>query len=180
MELMLIAPVWITVLAVIGGLCTLSATILVCGFLVVRARSKNDVPDFTQDALDFIQSERNRQVMVKGFDDMRDDWYKDDQLAIAASCYLYAPKYPYDVAIGRKMPIQWPLLPIMWKPSTPRMRQLQKAGGLLLAEIERQLRKQWYEQNLKANGAAAIKAAQAAERSITGVSTRQTGYRRNP
>ena len=143
MQLLLIAPVWILVLAVIGGLCCLSA-IIVTSWVLLQRSSKTYVPDFTEMALDILREERLEQITKHGFNCDRDDKYRDDQLAVAASCYLYAPKYPFPVATGEKVPIQWPW-PRQWKPQGGRMKQLQKGGGLLIAELERQLRKQWYE-----------------------------------
>lgn len=143
MQLMLIAPVWILVLAVIGGLCSLSAIVLL-SWIALQRNSKTYVPDFTEMALDILREERIEQITKHGFSCDRDDRYRDDQLAVAAACYLYAPKYPFAVATGEKVPIQWPW-PKLWKPQGGRMKQLQKGGGMLVAELERQLRKQWYE-----------------------------------
>jgi len=143
MQLLLIAPVWILVLAVIGGLFTLSAIGYIC-FVVLHRSSKTYVPDFTQMAIDIIREERIEQITKHGFMSDRDDRYKNDELAVAASCYIYAPKYKFNIAVGNEAPIQWPWSK-KWNPSGGRMKQLQKGGGLLLAEIERQLRKQWYE-----------------------------------
>lgn len=144
MTLLLIAPVWILVLAVIGGLCVLG-TILIISWYYIQRNSKTYVPDFTEMALDMLRDERREQITKHGFMSDRDDKYHKDELAIAAACYLYAPRYPYLEATGQKAPHYWPWSN-RWKPQGGRIKQLQKGGGLLLAEIERQLRKQWYEQ----------------------------------
>lgn len=139
---------FVNVLAIIGGIVLISTIILLIVFLVIHFRrdkhteNPESVPQDTIDALNIILAGRMHQLKVENFDTDRDDKYLNDQLAIAASCYLYAPVYPFPVASGFKAPIQWPWPDIWWKPAGGRMKQLEKAGGLLIAEIERQLRKQ--------------------------------------
>ncbi len=125
--------------------CTATLLFVIFILLVLYLRSiKQKQPTITDIAVGIMVAERKRQIEVKGYDSERDDNYKKDELAIAAACYLYAPKYPFSIAAGDKAPDQWPMVH-SWKPQGGRMRQLQKASGLLLAEMERQLRKEAHE-----------------------------------
>jgi hypothetical protein len=92
-------------------------------------------------AADLIIKERIRQEQQEGFTTAYDDQFKKDELALAASCYLYCPQYPFSISSGQKAPNQWPMDPDSWKPKGGRLRQLIKAGALVLAEIEREQRK---------------------------------------
>jgi hypothetical protein len=81
-----------------------------------------------------IALERSRQQLVEGFDNERDDAYTQGELAQAAACYLMrdvnggaSPGWPHTWASS------W------WKPTTP-IRNLQKAGAMIAAEIDRRLR----------------------------------------
>lgn len=138
---------FVNVLAIIGGIVLISAATMLIIFLVIHFRrgpyvEQETVPQDTIDALNIVLAGRMHQLNNEKFAIDRDDTYTADQLAIAASCYLYAPVYPFPVATGVRAPIQWPWNYSWWKPQGGRMKQLEKAGGLLIAEIERQLRKQ--------------------------------------
>ncbi|MFB8829103.1 hypothetical protein ACE0DR_06260 [Azotobacter sp. CWF10] len=85
----------------------------------------------SQAALDVL-AERRRQIEAEGWTPEHDDKYLDDELAMAAVCYLeYSPEL-----CGPEAPSAWPWDEAWWKPSD-RRRDLVKAGALILAEIER-------------------------------------------
>lgn len=81
-----------------------------------------------------IAEERQRQIDMEGFTPEGDDQYKEEQLANAAVCYalpneLKIPDAPLGI---------WPW-PDQWYKPCPedRIRELQKAGALIAAEIDR-------------------------------------------
>lgn len=82
-----------------------------------------------------VLAERRRQVKKEGWTPRHDDEHGDGSLAAAAACYANAavPGRHGDVPI-----LLWPKSwsPSWWKPGTPR-RNLEKAGALILAEMER-------------------------------------------
>lgn len=93
-----------------------------------------------------ILSERVRQVEREGFSESHDNDHDGDQLALAAVCYATPPHLrPQGVP-----PTGWPWAAKWWKPGKPtaagaeaysavtcRMRELEKAGALIAAEIDR-------------------------------------------
>ena len=133
-------PRWILSLAFIGVLAIIAGIVV---FIYEYRRRKNT--DKGQDriarAIDLVWSERNRQIHEEGFTYENDDQYKNDELAIAASCYLVCPTYAMNNAIGITAPRKWPLHTGFWRPQGGRIRQLVKANALALAELERELRK---------------------------------------
>jgi hypothetical protein len=82
-----------------------------------------------------IRWERLRQRADEDFSDYRDDQYVHGELASAAACYAAPPRFRE--AFTRLLAV-WPWSPSKWKP-TPhdRVRELVKAGALIVAEIER-------------------------------------------
>ncbi|MCT5895769.1 hypothetical protein LZM58_06730, partial [Pseudomonas aeruginosa] len=79
-----------------------------------------------------VQAERRRQVEIKGHSLEGDDGYISGQLAAAAACYaLWAADVPMD--LWERL---WPWHRNWFKHGTPRQMMV-KAGGLVLAEIER-------------------------------------------
>ena len=80
-----------------------------------------------------IAKERKRQIEKEGWTPEHDDQHSREELILAAICY--AMPRPY-----RKGTIEmiWPWNKEQWKP-TPnnRIRELQKAGALIAAEIDR-------------------------------------------
>ncbi|WP_322072212.1 hypothetical protein [Paraburkholderia bannensis] len=95
-------------------------------------------PRISYAARDVI-AERERQVSAEGWTPEHDDQHANGELTAAAWGYLFATLN----AIGKppalvlKMtPPYWPWDESWFKPSTPR-RMLEKAGALILAEIER-------------------------------------------
>lgn len=87
-------------------------------------------------AIELIAAERKRQIEKEGYSLDHDDQEQDGDLGRAASAYAmpdwFRLKSPYGT------PIQWPWEAESWKP-TPnnRIRELIKAGALIVAEIER-------------------------------------------
>lgn len=81
-----------------------------------------------------VLAERQRQVSNEGWTPERDDQYTAGDMASAAACYATQGRYHYPEP-GEPGP-NWPWAAEWWKPSTYR-RNLEKAGALILAEIER-------------------------------------------
>ena len=92
--------------------------------------------------IDRIAAERDRQVQVElySIDDDYDN-NKDDQLALAAACYAI-PAHRR-VFTEKGIPVLWDWDDAYWRPKPEnRIRELEKAGALIAAEIDRLLRKQ--------------------------------------
>jgi hypothetical protein len=91
-----------------------------------------------------IAAERKRQIEVEGFTAEHDDQWEAGELAQAALCYCMEPPDPEEILYGvveASVPDEWPWDSSWWK-STPenRIRELEKAGALIAAEIDRLLR----------------------------------------
>jgi hypothetical protein len=88
-----------------------------------------------------IAAERRRQIVEEGWTAEKDDFENDRrQLAKAAMCYCMEPAHCED-GDENAIPDEWPWERKYWKP-TPgnRIRELEKAGALIAAEIDRLLR----------------------------------------
>lgn len=96
-----------------------------------------------------ILAERRRQRAVEGYDNAHDDGHVDGELRIVAQAYYWhavgSNSLAYqlvpivDAKTGKpetKIPLPWPWAPKWWKPKTPE-RDLERAGALCVAEIER-------------------------------------------
>jgi hypothetical protein len=82
--------------------------------------------------LDLIAAERHRQLIL-GFTQQHDDALEAcGQLGFAAACYAIPPE-----ARDTSVPDLWPWDDAQWKPADDRVRELVKAGALIVAEIER-------------------------------------------
>lgn len=102
-----------------------------------------------EQAAQLVADERKRQV-GKGFGAAHDDQWRLGQLASAAEAYVHAavvqaaPQYINDTVglpqLG--LPACWPCAwdEYWFQPEDDRLRTLIKAGALLMAEIERELR----------------------------------------
>ncbi|WP_208452590.1 VRR-NUC domain-containing protein [Burkholderia gladioli] len=90
--------------------------------------------------------ERARQVSVEGWTPEHDDQYTKGELALAASQYVLHAACPFQ---DGKVPAFWPWPAEWWKPTAPR-RDLEKAGALIQAEIERLYRAEAREQGAQA------------------------------
>lgn len=84
-------------------------------------------------AIELISDERQRQIQVEGHTLEHDNHHTKSELSVAAACYAMS----YLNSSGAIPPI-WPWSANWWKP-TPnnRVRELVKAGALIVAEIER-------------------------------------------
>jgi len=82
-----------------------------------------------------ITVERQRQIDVEGWTPEHDDQWTAAQLAEAALCYLLMARED-GPRLGH-VPVIWPWHPDWWKPSDEPIRNLEKAGALIAAEIDR-------------------------------------------
>jgi hypothetical protein len=95
----------------------------------------------TEHALRAVLAERHRQVDVEGWTEAHDDEHDPGELAAAASSYaLSAASFlsPYQQGdhVGSPPPDSWPWSGAWWKPKDAR-RDLERAGALILAELEK-------------------------------------------
>ncbi|MGJ8517485.1 hypothetical protein [Carnimonas bestiolae] len=89
--------------------------------------------------IEAIAAERKRQIEVHGYDSKHDSGHHPNQFIDAASCYQAVAwaqnnrSYkPQDNA-----PFMWPWDAESWKPSENPRRNLEKAGALIAAAIDR-------------------------------------------
>lgn len=91
--------------------------------------------------IELIAEERKRQIENEGWTADHDAIHNRGELAKAAACYCLAESLRNDHPSARDgMPIvrYWPFSPDWWKPSANnRIKELQKAGALIAAEIDR-------------------------------------------
>lgn len=83
--------------------------------------------------IELIAAERQRQIEVEGWTAEHDDRHDDEQLSLAALCYVrpQSDRLPYSQR-------EWPFETSWWKPErNDRIRELVKAGALIAAEIDR-------------------------------------------
>lgn len=85
-----------------------------------------------------IAAERRRQIKAEGFGPEHDSGNLDGEMIRAALCYamhadLGQEEYPRGLDL-------WPWAAAWWKPSDDPIRDLEKAGALIAAEIDRRLR----------------------------------------
>ncbi len=83
----------------------------------------------TRTAITLMLNERIRQIKSEGYTTEDDDKYIYHELAVAASEYARASAY---LNLD-----SWPWALDFWKPSDNPVRNLEKAGALIIAEIER-------------------------------------------
>jgi hypothetical protein len=96
--------------------------------------------------IDRIAAERKRQIKEEGFTAEHDNEFTSGHLAEAAICYAM-PEELRNRPIGIRNPTSlinelWPWS-LVWYSPTPdnRIRELEKAGALIAAEIDRLLRR---------------------------------------
>lgn len=97
--------------------------------------------DGKADGVELIRRERERQKNVEGWTPGHDDQHARGELASAAVCYAMIPDP--ESAAGIELPGEWPesWSESWWKPSPDnRVRELEKAGALIAAEIDRLMR----------------------------------------
>lgn len=87
-----------------------------------------------QTAIELIRAERKRQIDAEGWTPEHDDAHECHELSEAAACYALGVKTAV-APDGTRVPL-WPWDESWWKP-TDRVRDLVKAGALIVAEIER-------------------------------------------
>lgn len=95
-----------------------------------------------KDGIALIAAERQRQLDVEGWTPENDDAHSGGQLLLAAENYAEAARDQIRLNMqphGR--PFNWPWLRDSWKPSDDPIRNLEKAGALIAAEIDRLIRK---------------------------------------
>lgn len=86
--------------------------------------------------IELINAERERQVSEKGWTPEHDDSHTTGQIARAAACYALPACRRYTYADGSCA--MWPWEAAWWKPTpNDRIRELTKAGALIVAEMER-------------------------------------------
>ena len=87
---------------------------------------------------ELITIERQRQIEKEGWTPEHDDNLVCDELAFAAAAYALTDKYFYP---SDRCNHVWPWAKEWWKPTpNDRIRELEKAGALIAAEIDRLLR----------------------------------------
>jgi hypothetical protein len=92
---------------------------------------------------ELIAEERKRQIEKEGWTEQHDKEHSKGELAIAGACYAFAGIYGPDTQNGILTPDFWPWDEEWWKPCPGnRIKELTKAGALIAAEIDRELRKQ--------------------------------------
>ena len=90
--------------------------------------------------VDLIAEERESQIIEKGYSLQSDLNYENNELVRAAVIYAKPNHYRPFYNDGSKTPIGWPFKDEHWKPSPEnRVKELQKAGALIAAEIDRLL-----------------------------------------
>lgn len=97
--------------------------------------------------VELIAEERKRQIEVEGWTAEHDEKHADESMAYAAACYAI-PRGGRNIYAGKGglFNVLWALWPWegkWWKPTPEnRVRELQKAGALIAAEIDRLQAKQ--------------------------------------
>ena len=82
-----------------------------------------------------IAAERQRQIEKEGWTPEHDDQHENGELALAAACYAIPIKWRVRAHYLSEL---WPWALKWWKPTPDnRIRELQKAGALIAAEIDR-------------------------------------------
>lgn len=97
--------------------------------------------------VELIAAERQRQITIEGWTPEHDDEHDAGELSLAARAYasfassqIRNPDH-YNLR-GVLAPGGWPWDQSWWKPSPDPIRNLEKAGALIVAEIDRVKRKQ--------------------------------------
>lgn len=90
-------------------------------------------------ALDLITAERRRQIEAEGWGEGHDDLHTNGELSAAAFIYLNHGTALETILRSDGTPIGWPWERSWWKPQD-RRRNLERAGALFLAEIDRRKR----------------------------------------
>ena len=84
-----------------------------------------------------IAQERHRQIATKGYSMSHDQQHTKDELSLAAACYA-TPDRLRNLDGSESKPNDWPFGVEWWKPDPEnRIRELVKAGALIVAELDR-------------------------------------------
>jgi hypothetical protein len=124
--------------AVLDGRDAWKARALAAEAALAEARRDAGLSQAARDVL----AERARQVSVEGWTPAHDDAHDNGCLGTAAACYALHASSQSDPVEGwqeeyrHKAARLWPFDAEWYKPTTPR-RDLEKAGALILAEMER-------------------------------------------
>lgn len=87
--------------------------------------------------IELIAEERQRQLSAEGWTPEHDAQHTDESIALAAAVYATPQNLRSYPSFGI-VPFFWPWSANWWKPSPEnRIRELQKAGALIAAEIDR-------------------------------------------
>lgn len=85
-----------------------------------------------------IAQERARQQEEEGFSPERDRELYTTELARASQAYVAAALYAQSTGVALELPPDsWPFADSMFKPSADPVRNLEKAGALIAAELDR-------------------------------------------
>lgn len=98
----------------------------------------DDHIDTLKTGIQLIAEERQRQIEVLGYDSVHDAEHTEQELAGAAACYAMPAgrRVLTDTFVG--VPIDFPFGKEYWEPTPEnRILELQKAGALIAAEIDR-------------------------------------------
>jgi hypothetical protein len=96
---------------------------------------KDQMSTDKKSGIELIAEERQRQIEVKGWTEAHDAGHRKDELAILAMLYACPVKFRTILSpVNWLKTIGWDLR--FWKPSD-RITDLQKAGALIAAEIDR-------------------------------------------
>ena len=104
--------------------------------------------------IQLIAAERERQLTFEGYQPDHDDKHTRGELAAAAHGYALLAAIQSNghldcAASEMTPPPAWPFDQASWKPSDDKIRNLEKAGALIAAELDRLLRKQERDARLK-------------------------------
>jgi len=100
----------------------------------------------SEKGIERIATERKRQINEEGYCLTKDDYYKKEELVMAAVCYAMPNELKRKMVnlspstSSSLLSIVWPWDIAYWKPTKDRIRELEKAGALIAAEIDRLLR----------------------------------------
>lgn len=83
-----------------------------------------------------VLAERKRHLEEEGWSPAHDDRYQHGELVRAAYSYLLMASDYFELDPSSSPPPHWPWNPEWWKPCSPE-RALEKAGSLILAELDR-------------------------------------------
>lgn len=90
--------------------------------------------------IELIAEERERQIKIEGWTEEHDKQWNKGELARAAACYIAEDIPNAEVIIhfsNEYYENAFPWDPEYWKPTSNPVRNLQKAGALIAAEIDR-------------------------------------------